>query len=136
MHQGHNRGESFASEVFISQVFARQGRVVELVNEQGEDGLRRFDALVDGEEWEFKELTDKATNIQSAFQRGLSYGASQAQRIAYHVNRNADIGLLNAGLNQAIYHDKKKIIQVVALVFQDGSVQQLRRKEIDSGRYF
>ncbi|MDG2989795.1 hypothetical protein L3556_02415 [Candidatus Synechococcus calcipolaris G9] len=137
IHEGHNRSASFESEVFVAETFARQGYRVELVDEEGEDGQRRFDALVDGESWEFKELTAKAKNIRGAFQRGLVHGRSQAPRIAYHVNRQVDVQDLNIGLDRAIHIDKKtQRILKVALIYGDGRIQVLEREEIDAGQKF
>ncbi|MDS3861076.1 hypothetical protein RIF25_09690 [Thermosynechococcaceae cyanobacterium BACA0444] len=138
IHEGHNRSDDFASELFISEVFAKQGQVVELVDEsRKEQYVRRFDALVDGENWEFKVLTTKAKNVRGAFQQGLIKGRSQAPRIAYYINRDAAIRDLNFGLKQAIYIDREdQKIQRVALVFRDGSINQRSRGEIDAGQYF
>lgn len=136
IHQGHNRGESFASEVFIAETLARQGAIVVLVDERGEDGVRRFDALVDGEVWEFKELTENAKSVSSAIQKGLREGKKQASRVAYHINRDADIKQINLAVKNALYWDTSGKIQVIIIVDRNGSFQSLSREEIDNGKYF
>ncbi|MDS3860053.1 hypothetical protein RIF25_04445 [Thermosynechococcaceae cyanobacterium BACA0444] len=108
IHEGHNRGDDFNLGAFVSEVFAKQGQVVELVDEHGQEKyVRRFDALVDGEKWEFKVLTNKAKNVRGAFQNGLVKGRSQAPRIAYHINRQVHVSDLNVGLERTMYIDKE-----------------------------
>ncbi len=134
IHAGHNRGESFASEVFVAETFARQGSVVELVDEQGTG--KKFDALVDGQDWEFKELTESAQSILGAVQKGLRKGKEQSARLAYHVNREANIKEINLAIKNALYWDTTEKIQWIAIVDRNENFQILSREEIDGGKYF
>ncbi|AFY60196.1 hypothetical protein [Synechococcus sp. PCC 6312] len=135
IHQGHNRNEGFESEVSVAKAFARRGYQVELVNEQGEEGQRQFDALVNGEPWEFKELTSKARNVKNAIQKGIKIAKYQAPRIAYHINREADTRLINAGIKNALFWDDDQKITLVAVV-RSGTLQVLSREDIDNGKLF
>ncbi len=55
VHQGHNRGESYESELFVARVLANQGRRVTLLNETGMGtGVVTPDADIDGNLAEFK----------------------------------------------------------------------------------
>ncbi len=137
IHQGHNRGESFTSEVFVAESLARQGSAVELVNERGEG--KKFDAMVNGQDWEFKELKASTENILSAIQAGVRKGKYQSGQIAYHINRilNPDeLEMLNRGIKNALRWDKEKQVKVLMLVNYQGHSVVLTRKELDYGKVF
>lgn len=137
IHQGHNRNESFASEVFVAETFAKEGRAVELVDERGEG--KTFDAVVDGQDWEFKELKADTENILGAVQSGVRKGKYQSRQIAYHINRSLnleELGMLNRGIKNALRWDKDKQVKIVMLVGNQGYSMVLTREELDNGQVF
>ncbi len=133
LHQTHNTN---ASELFVAEVFARLGRRVKLLSEQALPGVRTPDAEINGEIWEFKELSPEATSISNAVQRGVAAGKKRAPNVAYHINTEADIAGINTGIARAMVWDTEKLLQRVALVFNDGRVQILNREELENGERF
>lgn len=133
LHQTHNTN---ASELFVAGVFARLGRRVKLLSEQALPGVRTPDAEINGEIWEFKELSPEATSISNAVQRGVAAGKKRAPNVAYHINTEADIAGINTGIARAMVWDTEKLLQRVALVFNDGRVQILNREELENGERF
>ncbi|HBB35514.1 MAG TPA: hypothetical protein DC064_27925 [Cyanobacteria bacterium UBA9273] len=133
IHQAHN---TTASEIFTAEVLARLGRRVKLLSEQSASGIRTPDAEINGEIWEFKELTQEAVSIKNTIQRGVAIAKKRASNVAYHINTEANIGDINRGITRAMVWDTEMLLQKIALVFNDGNVQVLTREELDNGQYF
>ncbi|MBR8832687.1 MAG: hypothetical protein DSM106950_01250 [Stigonema ocellatum SAG 48.90 = DSM 106950] len=91
---------------------------------------------MDGEIWEFKELSPEAVNISNAFQRGVAIAKKRAPNIAYHINTEADIEEINKGITRALVWDTQKLLQKIELVFNDARVMSLTREELDHGEDF
>ena len=133
IHQNHNLTDS---ERFVAEVFARFGRMVKLLSEQAASGIRTPDAEIDGEIWEFKKLSVEAINISNAVQRGVAVAKKRAPNVAYHIDTDADIRDINRGITRAIVWDTERLLQKIALVFNDRRVQVLTREELDNGQNF
>ena len=133
IHQNHNTNDS---ERWVAEVFARQGRRVKLLSEQAAPGIRTPDAEIDGEIWEFKELSSEAVSIKNTVQRGVAVAKKRAPNVAYHINTDADIADINKGITRALVWDTEKLLQKISLVFNDGRVQVLTREELDNGESF
>ncbi len=87
VHQGHNRGESYESELFVARVLANRGRRVTLLNETGMGaGVKTPDADIDGNLADFKWLTSLSRRlpnwIQEVFLNAKSKGVDW---VIYHV---------------------------------------------------
>lgn len=132
IHQSHN---TTASEKFVAEVFARQGKQVKLLSERTEVGVKIPDAEVDGEFWEFKELRN-ATNIRGAVQRDIREGRKQARNIAYHINQEHDIIDINAGIESAIRFDDRRLLEKITLIFNSQESETLSREELENGERF
>ena len=132
IHQNHN---TTTSEVFVAEVFARQGNRVKLLSEQFEQRRKVPDAEIDGEVWEFKELCN-ATNVRGATQRDIRQARKQARNIAYHINQAYDISRINAGIQSAIRFDDQRLVERIALIFNNGYSESLTREEIENGERF
>lgn len=133
IHQDHNTTDS---EKFVAKVFAVQGKRVKLLSEQAAAGIRTPDAEIDGELWEFKELSVDAINISNAVQRGVAVAKKRAPNVAYHINTAANIRDINTGIARAIFWDRESFLQKLAIVFNDNRVQVLTREEMENGQYF
>lgn len=93
IHQDHNTN---LSEIFLAEIFARQGKRVILLSERGDEGVKTPDANIDGEIWEFKELSPDAISIKNTIQRGVAVAKKRAPNLAYHINNeNADLKDIN-----------------------------------------
>jgi hypothetical protein len=133
IHQDHNTNDS---ERFVAEVFASLGRRVKLLSEQASPGIRTPDAEINGEIWEFKELSQEAVSIKNAVQRGVAVAKKRAPNMAYHINCKANIEDINRGIIRALVWDTERLLQKIALVFNDGRMQVLTREELDNGQYF
>lgn len=133
IHQDHNTNDS---ERFVALVFAKLGRRVKLLTERATYGIKTPDAEIDGEIWEFKELSSEAVNISNAFQRGVAVAKKRAPNVAYHINTDADITEINKGITRALVWDTSKLLQKIELVFNEGRVMSLTREELDRGEDF
>ncbi|APB32845.1 hypothetical protein GlitD10_0531 [Gloeomargarita lithophora Alchichica-D10] len=139
VHRGHNRGESYESELFVAQVLANQGRRVTLLNETGMGaGVKTPDADIDGNLAEFKWLTTVSRKIPNRIQEGfLNAKAKGVNWIVYHVDRQEVIyEEINRGLRQGINFDSTGEITKFLLVLKDGIVRELTREEWNDGQRF
>ena len=132
IHKNHNTS---LSEIFIAEVLARQGKRVKLISEQLATGGKVPDAEIDGQFWEFKELST-ATNIRGATQRDIREGRKQARNIAYHINQDYDINPINAGIESAIRFDEQRLLEKITLIFNNGQSETLTREDIENGERF
>jgi hypothetical protein len=137
IHRGHNRGESFTSELLVAKAFAHNGSMVKLLDESDAIEGKRPDADIDGQIWDFKRLTRKTQSIDRRVQEGYTNARRQgAIGVAYYVDRpDIDIEQINAGISQAVYWDRKKCIRSLAIVFKNKLVQ-LTFEEWENGQVF
>ncbi|WP_439637798.1 phage minor head protein [Gloeomargarita lithophora] len=135
VHQGHNRGESYESELFMAQVLGHQGRRVILLNETGMGaGVKTPDADIDGNIAEFKRLTEVSKRwdrrVQEGFFRAKSQGATW---VVYYADKTfPEIAKINRGLESAFYLDDSRTITQITVIFRDGTLKTLTRKEWDN----
>lgn len=135
IHQNHQTSES---NRFIAQTLARQGRRVKLLSEQAPEGVKTPDAEVDGEIYEFKELTEQSQSLRNRVQEGISKARSQgATRVVYYINRESyNLEQINRGIRQAFFWDIEQQMQALALVFRTGEIKTITREEWQNGRRF
>ncbi len=137
VHQSHNRGESYESELFVAQVLANRGRRVTLLNETGMGvGVKTPDADIDGVIGEFKLLTQNLTNVPARVQASFTRARQQgAEWVVYHLDRDeSDISLVNQGLRLGFFWDRRKTVKQILVVFRDGRIKELSREEWDNGQ--
>jgi hypothetical protein len=133
VHERHNRGESFDSELFVAKVFATNGSQVTLLDESDAIESKRPDAEIDGEIWDFKEIRN-AENMAGAVQQSIRRGKKQADNIALHLNQNFDIAKINQGVVTSSYAYRE--ILKVAIVNVDKKQEVILMQEIRDGRRF
>lgn len=134
IHLNHNTNPS---EIFLAEIFAKQGKRVILLSEQGGERVKTPDANIDGEIWEFKELSRDAVSIKNTIQRGVAVAKKRAPNLAYHINNeNANLKDINRGIARVMVWDNEQLLQTIVLVFNNGNTQVLTREEIDNGKYF
>jgi Contact-dependent growth inhibition CdiA C-terminal domain len=121
VHEGHNRGESFISELFIAQTLAKRGSRVFLLDESETIVGSRPDARVDREIWDFKRLTPDAVAFTNRIQAGIKAARKQsAVKVAYHIDReDFDLDEIERGIKRAFFLDVREQVQAVILVFKD-----------------
>jgi Contact-dependent growth inhibition CdiA C-terminal domain len=121
VHKGHNRGESFASELFVAQTLAQRGSRVFLLDETETIAGSRPDARVDREIWDFKRLTPDAVAFTNRIQAGIKAARKQgAVKVAYHIDReDFDLDEIERGIKRALSLDVREQVQAVILVFKD-----------------
>lgn len=132
VHNGHNRGESYNSEKFVAEVFARNGSTVVLLDEsEAVEGMRP-DALVDGEIWDFKRLSPEVVGFANRVQAGIREARKQgAVKVAYHIDRiDYDLEKIKKGMRRAFQLDGFKQLQGILLVFQDGNFDSYNRSNL------
>ncbi|WP_157776154.1 hypothetical protein [Gloeomargarita lithophora] len=137
VHWGHNRGESYESELFVAQVLANQGRRVTLLNEMGMGaGVKTPDADIDGNLADFKRLTQTTQNVAARVQEGFLTAKKQGVAwVVYHLDRDStNISRINRGLASAFLIDRKGKIQRVTVVFNEISTKTLTREEWLNGQ--
>lgn len=122
LHRGRNRGESFESELFIAETFAKDGSIVILLDESdGREG-KRPDAEIDGEIWDFKRLTPEAIAFANRVQADIREARNQgAVKAAYHIDReNYDLNEIKRGTARAFRYDVEKQLQLVVYLLPTG----------------
>jgi Contact-dependent growth inhibition CdiA C-terminal domain len=135
IHQQHNLNNS---ESFVAEVLAKMGKRVILLSEQAAEGVRTPDAEIDGEIFEFKELTKSTKNLRYRVQEGISRAKNQgAAAVIIHINRETyEFWKINDGIRKAFYWDERQLIQTIILVFNSEEVQKITREEWENGRRF
>jgi Contact-dependent growth inhibition CdiA C-terminal domain len=107
VHEGHNRGESFDSELFVAKTLAKRSRRVFLLDESETVVGSRPDARVDREIWDFKRLTPDVVAFANRVQAGIKAARKQrAIKVAYHIDRD-DFALdeIERGIKRAFFLD-------------------------------
>jgi hypothetical protein len=135
IHQDHNTS---VSDRFIAMALAKQGKRVKLLSEQAGMRIKTPDAEIDGDIYEFKELTEESQSLSNRVQEGIGQARKQgATAVIYYINRiEYDIKLINRGIRQAFFWDKKQQIQKIALLFPTEAIQTITREDWENGYYF
>lgn|GEM_PF-552947 len=134
----HLQHQTTDSDRFIARTLARLGKQVWLLSEHAAEGIKTPDAEVDGEIYEFKELTEQSRNIRNRIQEGIGKARNQgATTVIYHINRvDYEIEDINRGIRQAFFWDRQQQIQTIALIFQTGETQTIAREDWENGQRF
>jgi Contact-dependent growth inhibition CdiA C-terminal domain len=132
VHEEHNRGESFDSELFVAQTLAKGGRRVFLLDESETVAGSRPDARIDREIWDFKRLTPDVVAFANRVQAGIKAARKQsATKVAYHIDRD-DFALdeIERGIKRAFFLDVQEQVQAVILVFKNEETITYNRDEL------
>jgi len=90
--------------------------------------------------WEFKRLTEGATNAQEYAQRSVREGKKQAGTIVPFLSEDVTaLGGLNAinhGVLNALRYDVQGKIERVVVLERTGAMQILSRGELENGQRF
>ncbi|OCR00723.1 hypothetical protein BCD67_12190 [Oscillatoriales cyanobacterium USR001] len=131
----HREHSTTASEIFVAESLAKQGKQVKFLSERSELREKTADAEVDGELWEFKELRN-ATNVRGAVQRDIRDGKKQARNIVYHINQHYNILDINEGIRSAVRMDSKRLIGKITLIYNSCERQTFTREQLKNGQNF
>jgi hypothetical protein len=135
IHQSHNTTDS---DRLIAETLAKQGMKVKLLTEQAASGVFTPDAEVNGEIYEFKELTEQSKSLMNRVQEGIGQARKQgATTVIYHINRSRyEIWQINRGIRQAFFWDKSQQIQKIGLLLPNEQIEIITREEWENGKYF
>ncbi|NJS12693.1 MAG: hypothetical protein HC789_21125 [Microcoleus sp. CSU_2_2] len=64
------------------------------------------------------------------------YNLAEPEYERYYYNTEVDIADINKGITRAMVWDTERLLQKIALIFNDGKVQELTREELDNGESF
>ncbi|MDF0557021.1 hypothetical protein [Kamptonema sp. UHCC 0994] len=78
VHSEHNLNDS---ERFVAEILAKMGKRVILLSERAAEGVKTPDANIDGEVWEFKELTEESKSLKNRVQEGISKSRKQGWQL-------------------------------------------------------
>ncbi|CBN59351.1 hypothetical protein [Kamptonema sp. PCC 6506] len=133
VHSEHNLNDS---ERFVAEVLAKMGKRVILLSERAAEGVKTPDANIDGEVWEFKELTQETANLKDRVQDGLRDARRKgAMVVVYHINRDEyDVKKINAGIQRALEWDVNYQIQSMMWIDRSGETQTISRQEWMDGK--
>ena len=106
------------------------------MSERAAEGVKTPDAEVDGEVWEFKELTQETANFKDRVQDGLRDARRKAAIVVvYHLNRDEyDVKKINAGIQRALEWDVNSQIQSMMWIDRNGKTQTISRQEWIDGK--
>ncbi len=131
VHRGHDT-QNLDSEFFLARAYAGEGQPVILQDETSSE--RTHDADIAGEAWEFKQLTEEVTgNQKNRIQEGLRDARKQnAGCVAYHINHAGfDEEAAREGIKNAFWWDKDEQLNLVDLVFDDGTRRRYERQAFE-----
>ena len=131
------------SERFAGRALADEGRGVRLLKASEEKGVKSYDADVENEAWEFKELTvPPERQPENAVYQGLRRGKYQNNGeplwLLYHVHsgQRENLASVNSAVSDAVRRDQDDLIRGVTLVFDDGTTLHRTREQINEGKKF
>jgi hypothetical protein len=131
------------SERFAGRALADEGREVRLLKASEEKGVKSYDADVENEAWEFKELTvPPERQPENAVYQGLRRGKYQNNGeplwLLYHVHsgQRENLASVNSAVSDAVRRDQDDLIRGVTLVFDDGTTLHRTREQINEGKRF
>jgi hypothetical protein len=90
--------------------------------------------------WEFKRLTEGATNAQEYAQRSVREGKKQAGTIVLFLSEDVTalggLNAINRGVLNALRYDVQGKIERVVVLERTGAMQILSRGELENGQRF
>jgi hypothetical protein len=134
VHENHNQGDSYQSELFVAKQLAKEGAVVKLISERAEPGIPTPDADVDGVVFDFKRLTSAIKNPLNAIQRVIGEARRQgASGVALHFDGfSFDSLVINRAINSVFIGDSS--ISRIILVIKGEKPVDLSREDWQNGK--
>ena len=128
-HKKHGKTEK-RDNLIIANKLAEKGKGIELI--ENFDNIKSFDANIDGVEWEFKTLTN-FSNLKNAVDRELRNAVKQSSNILLFINNGYKNEDLITGVERRTLRNKE--IKFIAILFKDGRLIKVSRKQIESGEF-
>lgn len=122
-HKDHTAHE-LKQNIVTARRLAQAGEAIELLDDKIEG--KSPDALVNGLLWEFKNTSGSASSVQNLLRKGKK----QASRIVLTLPKKFVLGDIIRGMLNAVNLDTKEDIKTVLLIFPDGNLVELGRKDI------
>jgi len=90
--------------------------------------------------WEFKRLTEGATNAQEYAQRSIREGKKQAGTVVLFLSEDVTplggLNAINRGVLNALRYDVQRRVEKVVVLERTGAMQTLSREELENGQRF
>jgi hypothetical protein len=137
-HKGHSR-QNIASELFVAEALAIRGDRVWLLDEEGFPEDSTPDADVNGQLFDFKELSEKATNLKRSVESAVKRARDQGAKVVLiHINRTSyDLAFINRGFNSALLSASVVArIDAIGIVLQNKEVWVISTQDWINGRRF
>ncbi|WP_448601540.1 CdiA C-terminal domain-containing protein [Thermoleptolyngbya sp.] len=135
VHENHNQGDSYQSELFVAKQLAKEGAEVKLLSERAEPGIPTPDADVDGVVFDFKRLTSAARDLGKVIQRDVREARRQGARaIAFHFDKASyDAAAINRSIARAFKAIDTRITQIIFVVKEREPIR-ITREEWENRR--
>ena len=125
-HKEHGQYELKGNKTIALLIVKHGYRIVLLENQQD---VVSADATLDDEVWEFKGIWDTG-NLGNRIQKTIQKGKRQAANILVFIDQPYNLNDVSKGIDNAIKHDKKELIQKIGILFQNGNLIFMSRAEV------
>ncbi len=125
-HKEHGKKELKGNKT-IALMLLKYGYRVELLATQ--PNVISADATLDDEVWEFKTISE-TINMSNAVQKDISRAKRQAANILIFIAQAYKTKEVTKGIYNAIKFDERRMVKKIGILFQNGNLVMLTRKEI------
>jgi Contact-dependent growth inhibition CdiA C-terminal domain len=125
-HREHGKKELTGNKI-IALMLSKHGYRVVLLAAQ--PNVISADATLDDEIWEFKTISE-TINMSNAVQKDISRAKRQAANILIFIAQAYLIKEITKGIYNAIKFDERRMVKKIGVLFQNGDLVMLTRKEI------
>ena len=125
-HKEHGKKELKGNKT-IALMLTKHGYRVELLATQ--QNVISADATLDDDIWEFKTISE-TINMSNAVQKDISRAKRQAANILIFIAQVYKTKEVTKGIYNAIKFDERRMVKKIGILFQNGNLVILTRKEI------
>lgn len=129
----NDNGKIFAQDGFAESITGKETKIAEfrlsqlgknstifMSSKVNESGFKNADVFENGVKTEYKRITEKSVNLNTAIRNQLRYGKEQSGRIVVWVDRSYDISIINKAIESAKYYDAAGKIKETIFIDKDG----------------
>ena len=125
-HKEHGKKELMGNKT-IALMLMKHGYRVELLATQPD--VISADATLNDEVWEFKTISE-TISMSNAVQKDISRAKRQAANILIFIAQVYKTKEVTKGIYNAIKFDERRMVKKIGILFQNGDLIMLTRKEI------
>jgi hypothetical protein len=125
-HKEHGKKELAGNKTIAFMLMQYGYRIVLL---RTEPDVVSADATLNDEVWEFKTISE-TKSMSNAVQKDIKRGKRQAANILIFIDQRYNPNEVTRGIYNAIKFDKNEIVQMIAILFQNGNLTMITRAEI------